>query len=133
MEVTLNNLQISNSFLVLRRLGSKTGLNANVLVFLANLESILQVPYLNFDKQRVGLLKKYAVMTDPQTAEYGFTEVEKRQAFDDEFDKLGAEEFAIVTNKVKLEKLLSNGLEPTANDILILNWLIEYEPNTTLD
>lgn len=126
MEVTLNNLQISNSFLVLRRLGSKVGLSANVMVFLANTESLLQSPYQNFDKVRVSLLKQYGVMLDPKTAEYGFEEIEQREKFDKEFDKLCDEIFTFVVKKVQLNKLLENGLELSANDILTLNWLIDY-------
>lgn len=126
MEVTLNNLQISNSFLVLRRLGSKVGLSANVMVFLANTESLLQSPYQNFDKARVSLLKQYGVMLDPKTAEYGFEEIEQREKFDKEFDKLCDEIYTFVVKKVQLDKLLENGLELSANDILTLNWLIDY-------
>lgn len=127
MEVTLNNLQISNSFLVLRRLGSKVGLNANVMVFLANIESLLQPPYQNFDRARVSLLKLYGVMLDPKTAEYGFEDVENREQFDIEFDKVCEETYTFTINKVPLSKLIQNGLELAANDILTLKWLIDYD------
>ena len=133
MEYTLTNLQVSNSYRVLRQLGNKDGLKAPVLIFLATNLNVLEPLYRAFEDVRINLVKRYGVMVNPATAEYTFADPDKRILFDIEFDELCKETVNVVTKPAKLERLLDAGLDLAPNDLQILNWLVEYGPDYTLD
>ena len=129
MEVTYKDIQLA--FQSIRSLSNKSGQKASVIVWLANKYRQLEPHYLDMEKQRVALLKRYGEMTNPDVAGYSFTTPEGRNAFDEEYNDLLESGVILDIKPTPLQKLLDGGLELTAVELINLSWMIEYGDDYT--